>query len=80
MTIKTVEQARALPEIRGGLAYFSRERTLPNGDKVIEDLPRQLSAQPVEGDSIALFTDKDGRTMQVVHTVEEGWCKTEFRL
>jgi hypothetical protein len=80
MTIKTVEQARALPEIRGGLSYFSRERILPNGDKVIEDVPRQLSAQPIDGDSIALFTDTDGRSMEVVHTVEEGWCKREFRL
>jgi hypothetical protein len=80
MSIKTVEQAQALPEIRGGLSSFTRERILPNGDKVLEDVPRMMSPEGLEGDSIAFFTDKDGRAMQVVHTVEEGWCKAEMRI
>jgi hypothetical protein len=65
--ITTVEEARALPEIRSLLAAN-------NG------LPRRLSGMPLHGDSIAIFTDADGRSMRVVHTAEQGWCKVEHVL
>lgn len=84
--VTTVAQARALPEVRSAFAD-ERHRMLTEdeqgvgkkGDTIIELVPRQFSPHPIDGDQILLFTDADGRSMQVCYT-PEGPAKTEFRL
>lgn len=75
--VTTLEQARALPEVES--VFFDLRRTLlerdepgvgKRGDTIIERVPRQICAHPVDGDQILLFVDSDGRPMQVTYTAE----------
>ena len=77
--VTTVEQARALPEVRSGMWDFTRTTDPVTGITTEQRVPRPFSPQPTDGDQILLFIDVDGRRMQVVYTVE-GPAKTEFRL
>jgi hypothetical protein len=84
--ITTVEQARALPEVRGAF-WDERRRILDQdelgvgrrGDTVIERVVRPFVPTPTDGDQILWFFDADGRRMQVVYT-QDGPAKCELRL
>lgn len=75
---KTVEEARALPEVSNAL-YEEERITDSRGHTEIRVKFRKLTARPIEGDDIILFVDADGRAMQVVDT-ENGPAKTPFRI
>jgi hypothetical protein len=80
MSIKTIQDARSLPEIESELLFESIEVVDPvTHDMQVVDIVKPLSGVPIFGDDIALFIDEDGRTMKVVH-VEGGYRKVEFRL
>ena len=77
MTVKTVSQARALPEIAD--SFFDTQIVLDErGVATQTRTARPFVARPVDGDEIMWFRDADGRVMEVVYT-ESGPCKMPFR-
>lgn len=77
MSVKTLEQAIALPEIQSEFWEESRE-TLPDGTTVVHRKARPFSPIGVSGDDIILFTDERG-AWKVVMT-ENGPAKVRFYL
>lgn len=77
--VTTVYQARLLPEIDD--PYFERSSRIDpvTHHTIIEQVARPFSAAPIDGDSILLFIDSDGRRMQVVYT-NEGPAKIMLRI
>ena len=77
--VTTVEQAQALPEISGPF-WDSKIVTNPvTGESRVERKARPFCPTPTDGDQILLFTDADGRQMQVVYT-PDGPAKCRFWL
>lgn len=74
--IKTIEEAQTLPEIDDS-AFDYKVEILSDGSKKYIPVPRMLFAEPLQGDDICLFTDKDGRVMKVVYT-ESGAKKARW--
>lgn len=83
--VTTIEDAQALPEVGNAIFDYSKrilERDEPGvgrrGDTINTPVARPFCPMPTDGDQILLFTDKDGRPMQVVYT-PEGPAKTLWR-
>ena len=74
--IKTVEEARLLPEINDPMFEDETEEQ-PDGTFIVKMRIRRLYGEGVEGDDIMLFIDTDGITKKVVQT-ENGPAKTEW--
>ena len=77
--VKTVEQARALPEIRSAFWEFRRETDPKTGITTEHRVPMPFTPRPIQGDEILLFTDTDGRSMQVIWT-KDGPAKTPWNI
>lgn len=73
--VKTIEQARALPEILSELFEFVDEIDPVTHHTIRKNIPRKFYVREIDDDDIIFFTDADGRSMQVVGS-EAGPAKT----